>query len=85
MECTTTRETNDMRIQELIDEASALPIDERAHVIESLLESLNPTEVAIDEKWAEVAQTRLAELESGETDTIPGEEVFKKIRSRLEK
>jgi len=74
-----------MRIQELIDEASALPVDERAHVVESLLQSLNPTEVALDEKWAEVAQARLAELESGEREAIPGEEVFKKIRSRLEK
>ncbi len=74
-----------MRIQELIDEASALPVDERAHVIESLLQSLNPNEVALDKKWAEVAQARLAELGSGETDTITAEEVFEKIRSRLEK
>ncbi|MCK7543500.1 addiction module protein [Marinobacter bryozoorum] len=76
---------DDMRIQEVIDEASALPVDERAHVIESLLQSLNPTEVDIDEKWAEVAQARLAELESGESEAIPGEDVFNKVRSRLKK
>ncbi|WP_328187764.1 addiction module protein [Marinobacter sp. OP 3.4] len=74
-----------MRIQELIDEASALPVDERAHVVESLLQSLNPTDSAIDEKWADVAKARLAELESGEVAAVPGEDVFRRIRSRLQK
>ena len=72
-----------MRIQELIDEANALPVEERAQVVESLLRSLNPTDSTIDEKWAEVARSRLAELESGEVEAIPGEEVFRKIRKRL--
>ena len=72
-----------MRIQELIDEANALPVDERALVVESLLKSLNPSETGIDEKWAEVAENRLAELESGEIKPVPGKEVFRKIRSRL--
>ncbi|SOB74889.1 putative addiction module component, TIGR02574 family [Marinobacter sp. LV10R510-11A] len=74
-----------MRIQELIDEASALPVDDRTLVVESLLKSLNPIEAAIDEQWAEVAQNRLAELESGQVQAVPGEEVFRKIRSRLNK
>ncbi len=74
-----------MRIQELIDEVSALPVDERALVVESLLKSLNPTETDIDGQWAEVAHNRLAELESGEVQAVPGEEVFRKIRSRLNK
>lgn len=72
-----------MRIQELIDEANALPVDERALVVESLLKSLNPTETDIDGKWAEVADKRLAELQSGAVEAVPGEEVFEKIRSRL--
>jgi len=71
-----------MRIQELIEEANALPVDERALVIESLLKSLNPTKSGIDENWADVAQKRLAELDSGAVEAVPGEEVFTKIRSR---
>lgn len=74
-----------MRIQDLIDEANALPVDERAQVVESLLKCLNPTETDIDVKWAEVAEKRLAEMESGTIEAVPGEEVFKKIRSRLGK
>ncbi|MDY6814694.1 MAG: addiction module protein [Pseudomonadota bacterium] len=72
-----------MRIQELIDEASALPLEVRAQVVESLLRSLNPTDSTIDEKWAEVAQSRLARLESGKVEAILGEEVFKRISKRL--
>lgn len=72
-----------MRIQELIEEASALPVDERALVVESLLKSLNTTERAIDEQWAAVAAARLAELDSGTVSPVPGEQVFSKIRSRL--
>jgi putative addiction module component (TIGR02574 family) len=74
-----------MRLQDLIDEASALPVDERALVLESLLKSLNPIEVSIDEKWAEVAKSRLEELESGNVNPVPGDDVFRKIRNRLQK
>jgi putative addiction module component (TIGR02574 family) len=74
-----------MRLQDLIDEASALPVDERALVLESLLKSLNPIEVSIDEKWAEVAKSRLEELESGNANPVPGDDVFRRIRSRLKK
>ncbi|MET4028419.1 putative addiction module component (TIGR02574 family) [Marinobacter sp. MBR-99] len=74
-----------MRIQELIDEANALPVDERALVIESLLKSLNPTENTIDEQWAAVAEGRLADLESGRVTPVSGEQVFSKIRSRLKR
>ncbi|HET8800041.1 MAG TPA: addiction module protein [Marinobacter sp.] len=74
-----------MRLQDLIDEASALPVDERALVVESLLKSLNPIEAGIDEKWAEVAKSRLDELDSGKVNPVRGDEVFRKIRSRLHK
>lgn len=74
-----------MRLQDLIDEASALPVDERALVVESLLKSLNPIEATVDEKWAEVAESRLEELESGRVNPVSGDEVFRKIRSRLHK
>ena len=74
-----------MRLQDLIDEASALPVDERALVVESLLKSLNPIEAGIDEKCVEVAESRLDELDSGKVNPVPGDEVFRKIRSRLYK
>ena len=68
-----------MRIKYLIDEAEALPVEERALVVDSLLRSLNPPESLIDEKWALVAQERLKEFRFGDVEAVPGEEVFAKI------
>lgn len=68
-----------MRIKDLIDEAEALPVEERALVVDSILRSLNPPESRIDEKWASVARERLKEFRSGDVETVPGEDVFAKI------
>lgn len=68
-----------MKIKDLIDEAEALPVEERALVVDSLLRSLNPPESKIDKKWASVASKRLREVRSGAVKTVPGEEVFDKI------
>jgi putative addiction module component (TIGR02574 family) len=69
----------------LISEAISLPIDIRLQLVEKLLESLNPSRKDIDELWAIEAERRVAEIEKGEVDTVPGEEVFRKLRSRLKK
>lgn len=68
-----------MKIKDLIDEAEALPVEERALVIDSLLRSPNPPESKIDEKWASVARQRLDDVRSGAIETVPGEHVFAKI------
>lgn len=68
-----------MKIKDLIDEAEALPVEERALVVDSLLRSLNPPESKIDEKWASVAQERLKGFRSGDVEALPGEDVFAKI------
>ena len=68
---------------EIIHEAEALPVEERALVVESLLRSLNPPDPEIDRKWARVAKRRLDELRSGRVKPVPGEEVFARIRERF--
>ena len=72
-------------MKEIIEEAESLPVEERAMVIDSLLRSLNPSSVEIDREWVKVAKRRLAELRTGAVKPIPGDEVFSKIRERLEK
>lgn len=71
-----------MKTQDLIEEAQSLPIEERVRVVDSLLRSLNPPESEIDRQWAAVAQQRLAELESGAVEAVPGDTVFQKIRDK---
>ena len=71
--------------EELISEAVSLPVDIRVQLVEKLLQSLNPTEKETDEVWAAEAERRVQEIESGTVKTVPGDEVFKKIRDRLAK
>ena len=71
--------------EELISEATSLPVDIRVQLVEKLLQSLNPTEKETDELWAAEAERRVQEIESGTVKTVPGDEVFKKIRDRLTK
>lgn len=72
-------------MKKIIQEAESLPVEERAVVIDSLLRTLNPPSAEIDSEWIKVAKRRLAELRSGRVRAIPGNEVFAKIRNRLEK
>jgi putative addiction module component (TIGR02574 family) len=71
--------------QTLIDEAVALPVEQRALVVDSILRSLNPTDSRIDLEWAAIARQRLAELRSGEVTAVPAEEVFDRVRARFER
>ncbi|MHC1742330.1 MAG: addiction module protein [Syntrophobacteraceae bacterium] len=70
---------------ELISEAISLPIEIRLQLVEKILESLNPSHKDIDELWAIEAERRVAEIEKGEVETVPGEEVFRKLHDRLKK
>ena len=69
--------------KDIIREASALPVEERALVIDSLLRTLTPPDPEVERAWAEVARRRLDDLRSGRVKPIPGDRVFAKIRKRF--
>jgi len=71
--------------KKLIEEVLSLPVDERARIATTLLESLNVPNPAIDKKWAAVAKRRLEELRSGKVKPIPGDEVFEGVQKRFSK
>ncbi len=72
-----------MNTQEIINEVTSLPTEERTVIVETLLRSLNPPESEIDQHWKTIAQQRISDLKSGDTNTVSGEEVFDKIWGRL--
>ena len=72
-----------MSTDELINEVISLPVEQRARLVDELLKSLNPSQAEIDELWAGEAERRVAEIEAGKVKTIPGDEVFDKLRKRL--
>lgn len=62
--------------KEIIEEASALPVEDRATVVDSLLRSLNTPDSENDLAWLNVAKRRLAEIRSGRIKSVPGHKVF---------
>lgn len=71
-----------MKTSDLIDEAVSLPLEERARVVDTLLQSLNQPDEAAAAAWLDVARRRLAELRSGAVAPVDGEQVFTRIRDR---
>lgn len=70
----------------LLEEALLLPADERASLVEKLLQSLNlPNEAEVDRLWIEEAERRVSQIEAGEVEVIPGEQVFAMIRAKYQR
>jgi putative addiction module component (TIGR02574 family) len=72
-----------MKAVDLMTEAVSLPLEERALLVDSLLQTLNPVDEASTAAWLAVARRRLDDLDSGRVEAIPGEEVFERVRQRL--
>jgi len=70
----------------LADKLLSLPCEDRIYLVDKLLISLNaPSKEEVDKAWAEESERRIDEIESGNVQTIPGEQVFREIRKRLKK
>jgi len=67
----------------VVDEAHDLPASVRIGLVNRIRVSLNlPTRPDIDRLWAEEAERRVTEIERGEVELVPGDEVFAKIRRK---
>ena len=69
--------------KEIIQEAAALPAEERIIVVDSLLRTLNIPNPDIDAEWIRVAKRRLVELRSGRVSPVQGDQVSARIRERF--
>lgn len=70
-------------MHDILRAAESLPAEERAKIVDSLLRSLNPADSAAEQKWLNEAKRRLEEIRSGRVPTVPGNEVFARIRDRF--
>ena len=67
----------------VFDEVLLLPVDARVRLVEKLLASLNlPTQTEVGKLWADEAERRVSQIDRGEVDLVPGEQVFSKIREK---
>lgn len=73
-----------LTLNQLISEATALPDTDKAILIDKVAESM---EERIDRdvwsKGIQTAQDRIAEIESGVVQTIPGDIALAQVRQRL--
>jgi putative addiction module component (TIGR02574 family) len=74
---------NAMKTADLMTEATSLPLEERARLVDSLLQTLNPADDSVTAAWLAVARRRLEDLEAGRVEAVSGEAVFEKVRRRL--
>ena len=68
------------------EDALLLPAGERIILVEELIKSFNlPIDEDIDRLWAEEAEIRISQIETGKAKLVPGEEVFAKIKKKYRK
>ena len=71
-------------LEQIEAELLQLPEPSRARLAQSLLSSLGDfDEAGTDLIWADEAERRYQEIQRGEVNAIPSEEVFREARSRL--
>lgn len=71
-------------LSELKEKASRLSEAERAELALSLIESLDgPADSNVEEAWRLEIERRVTQIERGEVQLIPGDEVFARLRRRL--
>jgi putative addiction module component (TIGR02574 family) len=71
------------KLQELFEEASALPEHDRATLADLLLESLgDERDEGVEQAWEEEIERRIRAVDAGEMATIPWEEVQAELHAR---
>jgi putative addiction module component (TIGR02574 family) len=70
-----------MTLDQIVEEASRLPREQVAEVVDRLTLALHTdVEPEIDAAWKQETRRRLAELESGKVRAVPGDVVSERIR-----
>jgi putative addiction module component (TIGR02574 family) len=70
-----------MTLDQIVEEASHLPREQVAEVVDRLTSALRTdVEPEIETAWKQETRRRLAELESGKVQAVPGDVVSERIR-----
>ena len=72
---------------DVLSEALALPVKERARIAHQLILSLEEEPLEdpslVEKAWAEEIRRRIDDLESGRAKAIPAKKVFAEVRATL--
>ena len=64
---------------DLLRRALALPVEERAALANTLLDSLEASNSSVQEAWDEEVARRIDDLQSGKAVTVPWEELQREL------
>jgi putative addiction module component (TIGR02574 family) len=72
------------KVEELLEQALSLPLEERADLAASLLDSLEgPGDPDVEEAWAHEVERRIRDVETGRVKLIPWAEARRRLRQTL--
>jgi putative addiction module component (TIGR02574 family) len=71
-------------VKKLTEEAAKLSPDDRAELVEGILDTLVPTSPEVDERWRIEALDRYAAYKRGEIPTVDFDEVLGMHRQRID-
>jgi putative addiction module component (TIGR02574 family) len=66
-------------VSDLLKRALALPVDERAALANTLLDSLESQSQSVEEAWDEEVARRMADLKAGKAVTVPWEQLHREL------
>ncbi len=73
-----------MTLKELYAETRQLPREQAAELMDLLLiDTFSEPDAAVQEAWDREIDRRLAELESGKVQAIPGDQVMAEVRKTV--
>ncbi len=73
-------------LEEIREEIRALSTSDKEELLRSLWEELDgPPDPDVEAAWLEEIQRRDLELDQGKVQSVPAEEVFKRLRSMSKK
>jgi putative addiction module component (TIGR02574 family) len=68
-------------VDQIVEEARHLPREQIAELVDRLTLSLHETaDPGVEEAWKKETRRRVAEIENGEVQGIPGDEVSARVR-----
>jgi len=74
-----------MTREQLLAEAMALNDTDRELLVDALWRSSRRAQAELDQQWAEEAERRIDEIEEGGAQAIPGDQVMREARRRLQR
>ena len=70
-------------VSDLLKRALALPVDDRAALANTLLDSLETTNQSVQEAWDDEVARRMADLKAGKAVTVPWEQLHRELLAMM--